>query len=177
MNAQDFYVLIPLMIVALVPIVIMIIIAIKRYHAVVNAFSLLALAAAFISLFYLTVYMPRQVTPILMIDSYTLFYWGLIFTASFFVVLLSYKYLKDKEINSEEYYILIFNAVLGSSVIAASNHFISFFLGLELLSVSLYALIAYPKFSEKPVEAGIKYLILAAASSAFLLYGMALSLF
>ncbi len=174
MNAQDFYVLMPLIIIALVPIVIMLTIAIKRYHAVVNAFSLLALAAAFISLFYITAYMPRQVTPLLMIDNYTLFYWGLIFAGSFFVVLLSYKYLKDKEINSEEYYILIFNAVLGSSVIAASNHFISFFLGLELLSVSLYVLIAYPKFSENPIEAGIKYLILAAASSAFLLYGMAL---
>ncbi len=174
MNAQDFYVLIPLMIIALVPIVIMFTIAIKRYHAVVNAFSLLALIAAFISLFYITSYMPRQVTPLIIVDNYTLFYWGLIFAASFFVVLLSYKYLKDKDINSEEYYILLFNAVLGSSVIAASNHFISFFLGLELLSVSLYVLIAYPKFSEKPLEAGIKYLILAAASSAFLLYGMAL---
>lgn len=174
MNEQDFYVLIPLMIIALVPITIMFIIAIKRYHAVVNAFSLLALTAAFISLFYITEYMPRQVTPLLIVDNYTLFYWGLIFAASFFVVLLSYKYMDDKEINSEEYYILIFNAVLGTSVIAASNHFISFFLGLELLSVSLYVLIAYPKISEKPLEAGIKYLILAAASSAFLLYGMAL---
>ncbi len=174
MNAQDFYVLIPLIIIALVPITIMFIIAIKRYHAVVNAFSLLALAAALISLFYIKIYIPRQVTPLLLVDNYTLFYWGLIFAASFFVVLLSYKYMKDKEQNSEEYYILIFNAVLGSSVIAASNHFISFFLGLELLSVSLYVLIAYPKFSEKHLEAGIKYLILAAASSAFLLYGMAL---
>ena len=174
MNAQDFYVLIPLIILALVPVVIMFIVAIRRFHAVVNAFSLLALAAAFISLFYIPGYMPRQVTPLLIIDHYTLFYWGLIFAATFFVVLLSYKYLKDKALESEEYYILIFNAVLGSSVIAASNHFISFFLGLELLSISLYALIAYPKFSEKPLEAGTKYLILAAASSAFLLYGMAL---
>ncbi len=174
MNAQDFYVLIPLIIIALVPVTIMFIIAIKRYHAVVNVFSLLALIAAFISLFYIKAYLPRQVTPLLMIDNYTLFYWGLIFAASFFVVMLSYKYMKDQQIDSEEYYILIFNAVLGASVIAASDHFISFFLGLELLSVSLYVLIAYPKFKEEPIEAGIKYLILAAASSAFLLYGMAL---
>ncbi len=174
MNAQDFYVLIPLIIIALAPVVIMITIAMKRYHAVVNVFSLLALIAAFISLFYVTAYMPRQVTPLLIVDNYALFYWGLIFAGAFFVVLLSYKYLKDREINREEYYILIFNAVLGSAIIAASNHFISFFLGLELLSVSLYVLISYSRFSEKPIEAGIKYLILAAASSAFLLYGMAL---
>lgn len=174
MNTLDIYVIVPLIIIALAPVIIMIIIALKRYHAVVNVFSLLVLAAAFISLFYIRTYLPRQVSPLLIVDNYTLFYWGLIFAAAFFVVLLSYKYLKDKDINSEEYYILIFNAVLGSSIIAASDHFISFFLGLELLSVSLYVLIAYPRFKEKPVEAGIKYLILAAASSAFLLYGMAL---
>jgi NADH-quinone oxidoreductase subunit N len=174
MNAQDFYVIIPLIIIALAPVAIMITIAIKRYHAVVNAFSLLALIAAFITLFYSSVFIPRQVTPLLIVDNYALFYWGLIFFAAFFVVLLSYRYFKDKGINSEEYYILIFNAVLGSAIIAASNHFISFFLGLELLSVSLYVLIAYPHLSDKPLEAGVKYLILAAASSAFLLYGMAL---
>jgi NADH-quinone oxidoreductase subunit N len=55
-----------------------------------------------------------------------------------------------------------------------SAHFVSFFLGLEVLSVSLYVLIAYPRRSARGVEAGIKYLILAAASAAFLLFGMAL---
>ncbi|HSD64351.1 MAG TPA: proton-conducting transporter membrane subunit, partial [Ignavibacteriaceae bacterium] len=174
MSSLDFYVLIPLVIIALASVVIMIIIAIKRFHAVVNASSLLILIAAFVALFFIRYYIPRQVTPLLIVDNYALFYWGLIIAAAFFVVLLSYKYFKDQEIDSEEYYILIFNAVLGSAIIVSSNHFISFFLGLELLSVSLYVLIAYPRFKEKPIEAGIKYLILAAASSAFLLYGMAL---
>lgn len=174
MTALDFYVLLPLIILGIAPIIIMISIAIRRNHPAVNIFSLLALIAAFLTLFSISFYLPRQVTPLLIVDNYTLFYWGLIFAAAFFVILLSYKYLKNKNINSEEYYILIFNGVLGSAVIAASNHFISFFLGLELLSVSLYVLIAYPHFDEKPVEAGIKYLILAAVSSAFLLYGMSL---
>ena len=174
MNPTDLHLLIPLIITASAPAAIMITIAMKRYHAVVNVFSLLMLIAAFLSLFYTAEYLPRQVTPLLIVDNYALFYWGLIFAGAFFVVLLSYKYLNDRSINREEYYILIFNAVLGSAIIAASNHFISFFLGLELLSVSLYVLIAYPRFNEKPLEAGIKYLILAAASSAFLLYGMAL---
>ena len=55
-----------------------------------------------------------------------------------------------------------------------SNHFISFFLSLELLSISLYALIAYLKKKETAIEAGIKYLVLAAVSTAFLLFGVAL---
>ncbi len=59
-------------------------------------------------------------------------------------------------------------------VLAASTHFVSFFLGLEILSVALYALIAYFHDRALPVEAGIKYLVLAAASAAFLLFGIAL---
>jgi NADH-quinone oxidoreductase subunit N len=58
-------------------------------------------------------------------------------------------------------------------VLAASSHFVSFFIGLEILSVSLYTLIAYTR-NELNIEAGVKYLVLAAASSAFLLFGIAL---
>jgi NADH-quinone oxidoreductase subunit N len=59
-------------------------------------------------------------------------------------------------------------------VLVASSHFVSFFLGLEILSVALYALSAYLHTRRRPLEAGIKYLILAGSSSAFLLFGMAL---
>ena len=63
---------------------------------------------------------------------------------------------------------------LGSAVIVMSVHFASFFLGLEILSVSLYALIAYNRKGPLGIEAGIKYLVLAATSDAFLLFGIAL---
>ena len=65
-------------------------------------------------------------------------------------------------------------AVLGSAVIVASGHFASLFLGLEILSISLYALIAYSRLKAVGVEAGLKYLVLAATSAAFLVFGMAL---
>jgi NADH-quinone oxidoreductase subunit N len=65
-------------------------------------------------------------------------------------------------------------ATLGALVLVMSRHFAALFLGLELLSVSLYALIAYQGTGAGSLEAGLKYLILAAASSAFLLFGMAL---
>ena len=58
--------------------------------------------------------------------------------------------------------------------LTASNHFVSFFLGLEILSVSLYGLVAYLRTTRTALESGVKYLILAAASAAFLLFGMAL---
>ena len=49
----------------------------------------------------------------------------------------------EREGNREEFYILLLVATLGAMVLAASSHFVSFFLGLEILSVALYALIAY----------------------------------
>ena len=99
---------------------------------------------------------------------------GLIVAASFTVALLAYGYLAAREGNREEFYILILVATLGAMVLAASTHFVSFFLGLEILSVALYALISYLHGRPLPVEAGIKYLVLAAASAAFLLFGIAL---
>ncbi len=99
---------------------------------------------------------------------------ALIFAASFAITLLAYSYFKDHNINLEEFYILLLIATLGTAVLVASNHFVSLFLGLEILSVSLYSMIGYLRFREQNIEAGVKYLILAAVSSAFLLFGMAL---
>jgi len=59
-------------------------------------------------------------------------------------------------------------------VLAASRHFISFFLGLEILTISLYALIAYPRDDRRNFEASAKYLVLAGTASAILLFGLAL---
>jgi len=73
----------------------------------------------------------------------------------------------------EEFYIFMLIAALGCGVIVASNHLISFFLGLEVLSVSLYVLIAYLRAGPMDIEAGIKYLVLAAVSVSFLLLGAA----
>jgi NADH-quinone oxidoreductase subunit N len=74
----------------------------------------------------------------------------------------------------EEYLIVLFIATLGASVLVVANHFISFFLGLEILSVSLFILIAYRRSRDYSIEASVKYLVLASVSSAFLLFGMAL---
>jgi NADH-quinone oxidoreductase subunit N len=74
----------------------------------------------------------------------------------------------------EEYYIIIFTSTLGASLLTVANHFVLFFLGIETLSISLYILIAFQRTKSNSIEAGIKYLILASVSSAFLLFGMAL---
>ena len=174
MTPADLTALSPLIVVAATAVVVMLVVAFHRNHVAAAGVTLLGLALAFAMLPIAAVEIPRRLPPLLVMDSYALFYMGLIFAASFVVTVMAYGYLEGREGNHEEFYILELLATLGAVVLVASNHFVSLFLGLELLSVALYVLIAYLRTAHRPLEAGIKYLILAAASSAFLLFGVAL---
>ncbi len=174
MSAEDFTALLPLIILAGASLVVLVQAAIKRSHAISLILTCLGLIAAFVSMFYSADELPRQVTSLLIIDHYALFFTGLILFAAFAVAIFGYNYLNLYLENREEFYIVLLLASLGSAVLVASNHFMSLFLGLELLTVSLYVMIGYLRSDRFSLEAGIKYLILAAASSAFLLFGMAL---
>ncbi|MBI5057098.1 MAG: NADH-quinone oxidoreductase subunit N [Nitrospirae bacterium] len=174
MDLSDLLVIFPLIIISLTAVIVMMTIAFFRNHLLTLVLTLSGLAVSLITVPLAASLIPRKVTALMIIDGYALFYIGLILAAGFVVSLLSFDYLKGHKGNLEEYYLLLLMALLGSAVLVASSHFASFFLGLEILSVSLYALIAYLRASERGNEAGIKYLVLAGASSAFLLMGMAL---
>lgn len=174
MTTTDLLSLLPLLILGGAPVVIMLVVAFNRNHRLTLSLTLLALALAFVTLPLAASAAPRQVTALLILDRYALFYMGLLLAASFAVVLLAYGYLEGRSGPPEEFYLLVLLATLGSSVLVASSHFASFFLGLEILSISLYALMAYPRTWKHGIEAGVKYLILAAGSAAFLLFGIAL---
>jgi NADH-quinone oxidoreductase subunit N len=174
MTFTDLTGLLPFLVLAVTIVVLMLIIAFRRNHALTAGVALTGLGTAFVSIFGAWLAAPRRVTPLLLIDGYALFYTGLLLAATFGVAVLAYGYLERQEGYHEEFYVLLLLAALGATVLAASDHFASFFLGLEILSVSLYGLIAYPHGRERSLEAGIKYLVLAAASAAFLLFGMAL---
>lgn len=170
----DFLSLTPFMILAMAPIIIMIVISIHRNYEVVFGFSVLAFIAAIASVFYIQPIVPHAIAPLFIIDNYSLFFLGIILLSALLVTLLSYNYLKQLDGIREEYYIILFTSTLGASLLAVANHFILFFLGLETLTLSLYILIAFEKSKSRSIEAGIKYLVLASVSSAFLLFGMGL---
>ena len=174
MNSADVVASLPLVIVPATSIAVMIAIAVRRNHEVAAGLSLLGLLAALVSLPFAASALPRQVTTLLILDSYALFYIGLLVGAAAFVLVFAFDYLKGWPGRREEFYILVLLATTGSMVLAVSRHFASLFLGLELLSVALYALIAYLRTGSAAIEAGTKYLVLAASSSAFLLFGLAL---
>ncbi len=175
MTTADLVALLPLLILGAAPVVIMLVVAFYRSHRLTVALTLTALVLAFLALPLAAARGPRQVTALLVLDRYAFFYMGLLIAASVAVVLLAYAYLEHQRGRQEEFYLLILLATAASAVLVASSHFVSFFLGLEILSISLYTLIGYPRTFSRGVEAAIKYLILAAASSAFLLFGMALT--
>ncbi len=174
MTETDILCLAPFLIIAIAPIVLMIVISILRNYEVVYGFSVFSLLVAFASILFIYPAIPHSIEPLVIIDIYSLFFLGIIIISALLVTLLSYEYIKQLEGVREEYYIILFTSTLGASLLAVANHFILFFLGIEMLSISLYVLIAFQRSKDSSIEAGIKYLILASVSSAFLLFGMAL---
>jgi len=73
-----------------------------------------------------------------------------------------------------EYFVLAILATLGMSVMISANHFLPLYMGLEILSLSLYAMTALNRDSTTAVEAAMKYFVLGALASGFLLYGMSM---
>jgi NADH-quinone oxidoreductase subunit N len=174
MTERDFLCLTPFLIIAIAPVVIMVVVSVLRNYKVVYGFSVLSLLAAFGSIFFVLPSVPHTIEPLLIIDVYSMFFLGIIIISALLVTFLSYDYIKQLEGVREEYYIIIFTSTLGASLLTVANHFVLFFLGIETLSISLYILIAFQRSKPNSIEAGIKYLILASVSSAFLLFGMAL---
>jgi NADH-quinone oxidoreductase subunit N len=174
MSTIELYALLPLISLAATPVVVLAAIAVSRDHLIAMVVTLIGLGVSSACLCLVGPLVPAQITPLVIMDGYALFFVGLILAATAAVVLLSYQYLERRGGHHEEYYALLLFAALGACVVVSSNHFASFFVGLETLGVSLYALIAYLRAAPRGIEAGIKYLILAATADAILLFGMAL---
>jgi NADH-quinone oxidoreductase subunit N len=176
MNSTDLIALSPLGTMAIAPILVMLAIAVRRSHTICLTLSLISLCAVVLSIAAAAsvVSEPRQVTELIVVDLFGLFYMLLALTVTAAVLIIGVPYLANKDSQPEEYYVLLLCSLAGSCVMAASTHFMSFYLGLEILSVSQYGLVAYIRREKRGTEAGLKYLILAAASAAFLLFGMAL---
>ena len=107
-------------------------------------------------------------------DNFSLFAKLLILISSFFILIISKKYIVDTKNNKFEYPIIVLLSILGMFFMVSSNDLILFYLGLELQSLSLYILASMDRDNLKSSEAGIKYFVLSALSSGLLLYGCSL---
>ena len=96
------------------------------------------------------------------------------YTGMFALFVYSRPYNQARDIFKGEYYTLSLFALLGMSVMVSAGHFLVAYIGLELLSLALYALIAMRRDSSRAAEAALKYFVLGALASGLLLYGISM---
>ena len=173
MNASQLMALMPILTLSLTAVVLMIQASIKRDQTVAWWIT----AAGFLLSIWAAGYareFNQSVTVLLEVDDWGLFFSTLILFASLVSLILSREsFLREGE-RKEEYYLLLVLSVLGALVLVQSSHMVSLLLGMELMGVALYGMIAFPERGELPLEAAIKYLVLSACASAMLLFGFAL---
>lgn len=107
-------------------------------------------------------------------DNYALFFKQIFIAASLFAVLFSLDYVEKYLHYRGEFYTLVLSSLLGMSVLASANDFLTTFIGMELMTVSFYILVGLRMNSSASSEAAVKYLIFGAGSTAVLLYGISL---
>src|SRR5436853_4311832 len=107
-------------------------------------------------------------------DNFALFFEMLFASLGILTVALSHSYLKRRGLRECEFHILIMAAVIGMMVLGSATSLVTVFLGLELLSISLYIMCGFVRTDFRSQEAGAKYLLVGGFASAFVLYGMAL---
>ena len=107
------------------------------------------------------------------LDPFSFYFTALIVGATLVSVLLSWDYLKRTDIHRGEYYALVLFAAIGMVLMAQANDLVMIFLGLELMSLSLYVLAGIRTSRFESTEAAMKYFLLGAFASGFLLYGIA----
>jgi len=164
----------PIVTIAGAAIAVMLSIAVRRNFALAFAIAAAGIILSLVSLGIAGQESPVRATLLIQVDAYSLFYMALSLSAGLAVLGLCYDYFKEREGENEELPLLLLTALLGALVLVSSSHFAGFFIGLEILSISLFVLIGYPLNQSKPLEGAIKYLVLSGVSSAFLLMGMAL---
>ncbi|HYQ38303.1 MAG TPA: NADH-quinone oxidoreductase subunit NuoN [Pseudomonas sp.] len=178
-TTQHLTALLPLLVTGATAVAVMLLIAWKRNHSQTFLLSVVGLNLALLAVIPALGVAPLEVTSLLRIDRFACYYSAVIVAATLACLTLTHAYLggqsgKGYPGNREELYLLMLLACAGGIVLVSAQHLAGLFIGLELLSVPTYGLIAYAFFNRRSLEAGIKYMVLSAAGSAFLLFGMAL---
>jgi len=136
--------------------------------------ALLTLLAAFVLVLFTLGQNAPAFGGSLVIDNYAAFFDLIIIIAAALTVAMSLEYVADAGLAGAEYYALLLFAALGMMLMAAAGDLIVIFLGLETMSIAVYALAGFVRRDPKSNEAALKYFLLGAFSTGFLLYGIAL---
>ena len=144
----------------------------KQYLAWLSIAGLLALIA--VSVVMLWGVEETLYGGLLAVDDFSLWFKVLFMGIGVFIILSSMDFVQERLEHKGEFYGIVLFSVLGMNVMAQSRELLTAYIALELLSFSLYVLAAYARDSAKSNEAGLKYIIIGAFSSAVLLYGVSM---
>lgn len=130
--SQELRAALPFLALSAAAVTVMLLIAIRRNHRLTASASAIGFLVALIAIIPAASPVPVLVTPLFLVDHFTLFFLTLVILSALAVLLLSYTYLTRMEEGPyEEYYLLLLLATLGAAALLASVHFAGFFLGLE----------------------------------------------
>ena len=142
--------------------------------------SAIAGAGSLISLAALIALAPRSHPTVdllggtFVLDYYAIFFQAILVVFAIVTILLSYRFAERFKPHHSEFVALVLLATVGGMFMASAREMIQLYVALETLSISLYVMVAFNKREQLSSEAGFKYLIVGAASSAVLLYGLAI---
>ena len=109
-----------------------------------------------------------------LLDDYALFFKQTFLIGAILVCLFALDTVDNLPHSRAEFYVLLLFAVVGMMILSSANDLISLYVGIELMTFSFFILVGYVLCETKSTEAAIKYLVLASAASAMMLYGMSL---
>jgi NADH-quinone oxidoreductase subunit N len=146
----------------------------ERSAALVNSMALLVLIGIAVLIVWLPAGRHVLFDGSFVVDDFARFLKLLALTGSAGALLLSFDYLRAERQEKFEYGALFLLSTLGMLMLISANDLIAMYLGLELMSLSLYVVAAYERDNARSTEAGLKYFVLGALSSGMLLYGASL---
>ncbi|MBI5343794.1 MAG: NADH-quinone oxidoreductase subunit N [Deltaproteobacteria bacterium] len=121
---------------------------------------------------YMTVEAGQSFGGMVIADGFSAFFSVIFIIAAIFTIIISTAYLKKVDVTRGEYYYTVIFATLGMMVMAKSNDLINMYVGIELMALSFYILVAFRIDNSRSVEGALKYFVLGALSSGILLYGI-----
>jgi NADH-quinone oxidoreductase subunit N len=175
-DANQIIALAPLLVVTATAVLVMLCVAWRRNHFVNATLTVVGLNLALLAALFVREQFPAgmEITSLLVLDQISLFGAIAILVSTLGCATLCHAYLEGLQDNREEMYLMVLVGAAGGLVLVSAQHMATFFIGLELMSIPLFGMIGYIVRDRRSLEASIKYLVLSAAASSFMLFGMAL---
>lgn len=173
LGVPNFYVLMPEIIVLTVALTILVLELFTKNRSLLSALSIFGLGLAAVSVFFIQEG-DKTLYGLYIVDTFSLWFKFLILITSITIFAVFNPYIDSKRSYYGEHYYLMLFSILGMMIMVSSPNLITMYMGLELMSISLYILVGLLKRDYKSKEGAFKYLIIGGAGTAIISYGIAL---